>query len=52
MCDQSEFMALCVIFNLWVGPGFIFEPCGYILILLTANFLLLSLDYTVLRCVS
>jgi len=28
MCDQSEFMALYVIFNLWVGPGFIFESCG------------------------
>jgi len=26
--DQSEFVALCVIFNLWVGPGFIFEYCG------------------------
>jgi len=25
--DQSEFMALFVVFNLWIGPGFIFEPC-------------------------
>ena len=23
--DQSEFMALCMAFNLWIGPGFIFE---------------------------
>jgi len=21
-------MALFVAFNLWIGPGFIFEPCG------------------------
>jgi len=23
--DQSEFMALLKVFNLWIGPGFIFE---------------------------
>ena len=26
--DQSEFMAVCVVFNLWIGPGFIFESCS------------------------
>jgi len=25
--DQSEFMALFVVFNLPIGPGFLFEPC-------------------------
>jgi len=25
--DQSKFMALFVVFNLWIGPGFIFEAC-------------------------
>jgi len=24
--DQSEFRALFMVFNLWIGPGFIFEP--------------------------
>jgi len=23
--DQSEFMALFMVFNLWIGPSFIFE---------------------------
>jgi len=26
--DQSEFMALFMAFNLWIGPGFIFESCS------------------------
>ena len=26
--DQSEFMALCMVFNLLIGPGFIFESCS------------------------
>jgi hypothetical protein len=26
--DQSEFMALCMVFNLWISPGFIFESCS------------------------
>jgi hypothetical protein len=26
--DQSEFMAIFVVFNLWIGPGFIFESCS------------------------
>jgi len=26
-CDQSEFVALFMAFNLWVGTGFIFESC-------------------------
>jgi hypothetical protein len=26
--DQSEFMALFMVFNVWVGPGFIFEFCS------------------------
>ena len=25
MCDQSEFVVLCMNFNLWIGPAFIFE---------------------------
>jgi len=24
--DQSEFMAISKVFNLWIGTGFIFEP--------------------------
>ena len=24
---QSDFMALFMVFNLWIGPHFIFEPC-------------------------
>ena len=24
--DQSEVMALFMVFNLWIGPVFIFEP--------------------------
>jgi len=31
-CDQCEFMALCKVYNLWIGPGFIFEPCSQFLI--------------------
>ena len=27
--DQSEFMAVFMIFHLLIGPGFIFEPCSY-----------------------
>jgi len=28
LSDQSEFMALFfMVFNLWIGPGFIFESC-------------------------
>ena len=23
--DQSEFMAPIMVFNLWIGPGFVFE---------------------------
>jgi len=30
--DQSEFMALCKVFNLRIGPGFIFEPCSQFLV--------------------
>jgi hypothetical protein len=26
--DQSEFMALIMVFNLWIGPGFILESCS------------------------
>ena len=26
--DQSEFMALFMVFNLQISPGFICEPCG------------------------
>jgi hypothetical protein len=26
--DQSEFMLLFLVFNLWVGTGFIFESCS------------------------
>jgi len=26
--DQSEFMALFMALNLWVGPSFIFESCS------------------------
>ena len=26
--DQSYFMALFMVFNLWIGPGFIFESCS------------------------
>jgi len=22
-------MLSSIVFNLWIGPGFIFEPCGY-----------------------
>ena len=28
---QSDFGALVMVLNLWNGPGFIFEFCGYIL---------------------
>jgi hypothetical protein len=29
MCSgQCEFMAFLMVFNLWIGPGFIFEPCS------------------------
>jgi len=30
--DQSELMVLFMVFNLWVGPCFIFESCSYFLI--------------------
>ena len=26
--DQSEFMAVVMVFNLWIGPGFIFYSCS------------------------
>ena len=26
--DKSEFMAFFMVFNLWIGPGYIFEPCS------------------------
>jgi len=26
--DQSELMALYMVFKLWIGPGSIFEPCS------------------------
>jgi hypothetical protein len=26
--DQSELMAVFMVFNLWVGQGFIFESCS------------------------
>jgi len=28
VCDQCEFMAPVMVFNLWICPGFIFELCG------------------------
>ena len=28
LSDQSDFMALFMAFNLWIGPGFIFESCS------------------------
>ena len=28
LSDQSEFMALFMVFNLWIGPGCIFEHCS------------------------
>ena len=28
MNDQSLFMALFVVFKLWIGPGFIFKACS------------------------
>jgi hypothetical protein len=32
--DQSEFMALFMVFNLWISSGFIFESGSYFLIFL------------------
>jgi hypothetical protein len=34
MCGlvSLEFMALFMVFNLQIGPGFIFEPCSYFVI--------------------
>ena len=26
--DQSDFMAVITVFNLWIGLGFIFESCS------------------------
>jgi hypothetical protein len=26
--DRFEFMGLFMVFNLWIGPGFIFESCS------------------------
>jgi hypothetical protein len=26
--DQAEFVALFMVFNLWIGPVFIFESCS------------------------
>jgi len=26
--DQSQFMALFMVFNLLIGPGFVFESCS------------------------
>jgi hypothetical protein len=26
--DQSELMALFMVFNVYIGPGFIFESCS------------------------
>jgi len=26
--DQSDSMFLFMVFNLWIGQGFIFEPCS------------------------
>jgi len=26
--DQSEFMAVLKVFNMWAGPGFILESCS------------------------
>jgi len=43
--DQSEFMALFMVFNLWIGLCCIFEPCSYFLNFSIAIFLLLPLDY-------
>ena len=28
--DQSEFMAVCMVFNFWIGTGFVFESCKLI----------------------
>ena len=28
MYDQSQFMAVFTVFNLWISPGFIFESCS------------------------
>jgi hypothetical protein len=28
--DQSEFMALFIAFNLWIGPSFIVELCYFL----------------------
>ena len=30
--DQSEFMVSVMVFNLWIGSGFIFESCSYFVI--------------------
>jgi hypothetical protein len=27
-CAVSEFMTVFMVFNLWIGPGFIFESCS------------------------
>jgi hypothetical protein len=43
-CDQSEFMAPVMVFNLWICLGFIFESCIYFLIFSVAILLLLPLD--------
>jgi hypothetical protein len=26
--DQSDVVAVVMVFNLWIGPGFIFESCS------------------------
>jgi hypothetical protein len=31
--DQTEFIAIFMVVNLWIGPGFIFESCSLFLIL-------------------
>jgi hypothetical protein len=30
--DELVFKVLLMVFNLWIGPGFIFESCRYLLI--------------------
>jgi len=30
--DQPEFMGVFTVFNLWIGPGYIFESCSSFII--------------------
>ena len=52
LSDQSEFMALLMVFKLWIGPGCIFQSCLFLIFNSHFTGTALGLDLSLCACLN